>query len=203
MGDTVSEPKPNLNYYYIKPVLNIPNLGLVAIIIFIFCYLIIRWNYIGINWENEKCNNANFFLAPLYGKNSADTLQQCSADIVAKSVSDSLGKLDIQSQIIDLSNNISSIMTEIKNSPSTAGASVSSTVSGTATILSGIQKNIDNIKTALTKVLGSVVLSSYMSNGVIQSSKSLENSNLVNIVSQYSEANKNLLNDMKYPMPKV
>ena len=51
-----------------------------------------------------------------------------------------------------------------------------------------IQQNVMNVKNALTKILGSVVLSSYMTNGVIQSSQNLGNNILNDVVNKFSDA---------------
>lgn len=191
----------NLNYYYIKPTLNIPNITLILIIIIFFCYLILKMNYISTNWENEKCNNSNFFLAPLFGKDSETTLQQCTSDIVSKSVNDKLTKMNITKDVKDLNQKFDNLTNTIKNAVKSGGQSANNKVNSAANIISGIQKNIDNIKTALTKVLGTVILSSHMSNGIIQSTKTLENTDLVNIVNQYNNTKTELAKTNANPMP--
>jgi len=200
--DTKKTP-PNLNYYYIKPILNVPNVALVIIIISIFLYLILYWNYINTNWENEKCKNSNFFLAPIFGKDSTTTLQQCTADIIDKSVDESVKKFNIDGKIQDLSGNISQVLEGIKQAQKNGGSTVGSTMNNAASILTGIQKNIDNIKTAMSKVLGSVILSSYMSNGIIQSTQNLENTDLVNMVTQYNNVQNAINTNAQNTMPQV
>lgn len=199
MADT-STPKTNLNYYYIKPTLHIPNVVLILIIIAIFCYILIEWNYINVNWENEKCNNANFFLAPLFGKDSATTLQQCTTDIINKSVSDSVGKLDLSNKINDLSNNVANFKTSLE---SQKAGDVSKVFTAAADTITGIQDNVSKIKQALRQVLGSVVLNSYMYDGVIQSTKNLQNTDLVNMVNQYNAMQKNINQNAKDPTQQI
>ena len=199
MADT-STPKTNLNYYYIKPTLHIPNVVLILIIIAIFCYILIEWNYINVNWENEKCNNANFFLAPLFGKDSATTLQQCTTDIINKSVSDSVGKLDLSNKINDLSNNVANFKTSLE---SQKAGDVSKVFTAAADTITGIQDNVSKIKQALRQVLGSVVLNSYMYDGVIQSTKNLQNTDLVNMVNQYNAIQKNINQNAKDPTQQI
>ena len=199
MADT-STPKTNLNYYYIKPTLHIPNVVLILIIIAIFCYILIEWNYINVNWENEKCNNANFFLAPLFGKDSATTLQQCTTDIINKSVSDSVGKLDLSNKINDLSNNVANFKTSLE---SQKAGDVNKVFTDAANAITGIQNNVSNIKQALRQVLGSVVLNSYMYDGVIQSTKNLQNTDLVNMVNQYNAIQKNINKNATDPTQQI
>ena len=199
--NNIKETKIDLNYYYIKPVLNIPNLSLILIIIAFFCYLILHWNFVYSNWENEKCNNSNFFLAPIFGKNSATTLQQCTSDLINKSVDESLQHINIENKMIDMSNNITTIMNNVIKAKENGGTTVGNTMNSASTIITGIQSNIDNIKTALTKVLGSVVLSSYMSNGIIQSTQSLENTDLMNMVKEYGAVNNAILTREANPPP--
>lgn len=197
MADTnTAPPKADLNYYYIKPTLNIPNVIVILIIILFFCYLILQWNYINVNWENEKCNNANFFLAPLYGKDSATTLQQCTTDIINKTVNDSVGKLNLSSQIADLSGNV----TEFKNALSKQESnSVGATFKSAANIIAGIQENVSNVKEALSKTLGSVLLKAYMYDGVIQATQNLQNTDLVNMISQYDSVQKKVTSEAANP----
>ena len=192
--------KTNLNYYYIKPTLHIPNVVLILIIIAIFCCILIEWNYINVNWENEKCNNANFFLAPLFGKDSATTLQQCTTDIINKSVSDSVGKLDLSNKINDLSNNVANFKTSLE---SQKAGDVSKVFTAAADTITGIQNNVSNIKQALRQVLGSVVLNSYMYDGVIQSTKNLQNTDLVNMVNQYNAIQKNINQNANDPTQQI
>jgi len=197
MADTKTvTPKADLNYYYIKPTLNIPNVILILIIILFFCYLILKWNYINVNWENEKCNNANFFLAPLFGKDSATTLQQCTTDIINKTVSDSVGKLNLSSQISDLSGNIAEFRQSIKDQ---SGNQLPTTFNSAANIISGIQENVSNVKEALSRTLGSVLLNAYMYDGVIQSTQNLQNTDLVNMISQYDAVQKKVTSEAANP----
>lgn len=193
----------DLNYYYIKPILNVPNVALVIIIIAVFLYLILYWNYLNTNWENEKCNNANFFLAPMFGKSSVDTLQQCTSDIIDKSVDDSVKKFNIDGKIQDLSGNITQVLQGIQQAQKNGGNTVGTTMNNAASILDGIQKNIVNIKNTMSKVLGSVILSSYMSNGIIQSTQNLENTDLVNMVTQYSNVQSAMLSSASSNMPQA
>jgi hypothetical protein len=190
-----------LNYYYIKPTLNISNIILIIIIIVFFCILIFKWNYITLNWENEKCNNSNFFLAPMFGKNSTETLQQCTKDIITKSVKDNMTSINLTGQINELNTTFKNLETAINTASTTNTQGVSNTISSSANILSGIQNNINNMKTVLTKVLGSVVLTSYMNDGVIQSTQNLENTDLVNMANQYNAVNNAINNESANPMP--
>ena len=193
---TPEPPRPDLNYYYIKPTLNIPNIVLVLIIIVLFLYLILSWNYINTNWENEKCNNANFFLAPLFGKDSATTIQQCTTDIINKKVGDSIGKLNLSSQISDLSGNVAEYQDALSNSKN---GEVTTTISAASNIISGIQSNIVNIKEALSKTLGAVLLHAHMYDGVIQSTQNLQNTDLVNMITQYQGVQQNITKEASNP----
>lgn len=202
MADTSKPitPKPDLNYYYIKPTLNIPNVILVLIVIAFFLYLILSWNYINTNWENEKCNNANFFLAPLFGKDSATTIQQCTTDIIDKKVGDSVGKLNLSSQIADLSGNVSEFKTAIAKSN---GNGVNATINAASNIITGIQTNINNIKESISQTLGSVLLNAYMYDGIIQSTQNLQNTDLVNMINQYGAVQNKITTEAANPANKL
>jgi hypothetical protein len=193
----------DIKYYYIKPKLNIPNIFLVAIIIAFFCFLIFKWNYTSVNWENEKCNNSNFFLAPLYGKDAAETIKQCTADVVEKSVKDSLDTMNLTSKMSDLNTKFDAITKDFNNIGNNATAAASNTINNSANIIQKIQQNIDNVKTSLTKVLGSVILTTYMNDGVLQSTQNLQNTDLVNIVNKYNDFNNVASAEMSNPMPSL
>jgi hypothetical protein len=184
MADSAAvTPKPNLNYYYIKPTLNIPSVTLILIIIAIFLYLIIQKNYISINWENEKCNGVNFFFAPLYGQDSATTIQQCTTDIINKKVDDSINKLNLKDKLSELNTNVKDFVTDLNTKRE---QNIGDTYSTAATTLTAVSNTVDTIKKTLSNVLGSVILNSYMADGVIQSTQSLQNTDLANIKTQYT-----------------
>ena len=184
---TPTDPDP-LRYYYIKPTFSTPNVILILLVIIGFCYLIISWNYTSTNWDNVKCNNSNFYIAPLFGQDSTATLQQCTMDIANNAVTNSATNLNFQKQITDLSNNMTNLNDALHSTALDSVKQTGNTINAASNILTGIQQNIDNIKNTITKVLGSVIVSSYMSDGIIQSTQNLENTNLVNTMSQYNAA---------------
>jgi hypothetical protein len=174
--------------YYIQPSANVPNILAIVIIIAGFAFLIFKVTYTLITWEASKCKGANFMLSPFLGSNSADTFNKC-VQSAYNSVSSDTESVTYK-KIVDLEKNVAGLTTigvglkkksaDITGTPLTSAAN--DQLTGTIT----------NIQSAISKILGSVVLSSYLTNGVLQSSNTLENGDLTKLLKQYNNAGKNI-----------
>jgi len=178
--------------YYIQPSANVPNILAIIIIIAGFAFLIFKVTYTLITWEASKCKGANFMLSPFLGSNSADTFNKC-VQSAYNSVSSDTESVTYK-KIVDLEKNVGKLVgigeglqkksVDITGTPPTSGA--------TAQLTAQLTGTITNIQGAISKILGSVVLSSYLTNGVLQSSNTLENGDLTKLLKQYNNAGKNI-----------
>lgn len=165
--------------YYIQPSYNVVSIGLIIGIIVLFMFIIFNSLFIMVNWEGSKCKSSNFMFAPLFGKSSSDTFEQCVQTAYNKATTDTDSALYKKLNELD---------TDVITLTGTAAA-----VSGPVASTTNFTKNyntllgtINTIQSGLSKILGSVVLSSYLTNGVLQSSNTLENGELSNLIKQYN-----------------
>jgi len=189
MADTKQKiPIKSSAIYYIQPSANVPNILAIIIIIAGFAFLIFKVTYTLITWEASKCKGANFMLSPFLGSNSSDTFNKCVQSAYNNVSSDT--ESVTYKKIDDLNTNVGKLVgigeglqkksVAITGTPPTSGATAQLT--GT----------IKTIQDAISKILGSVVLSSYLTNGVLQSSNTLENGDLTKLLKQYNNAGKNI-----------
>ena len=178
-------PLPNIKklstVYYIQPSYNVVSIGLIIGIIVVFMFIIFNSLFIMVNWEGSKCKSSNFLFSPLFGKDSSDTFNQCVQTAYNKATTDTTSalykKLDtLDKDVVKLTGTATALNTKAASGVATNFTSNYNTLLGT----------INTIQSGLSKILGSVVLSSYLTNGVLQSSNTLENVELSNLIKQYN-----------------
>lgn len=183
MADTSITP-----IYFIKPSTSVPNLALVSIILFIGLYIIFVIISMAINWETKKCQGGNFLLAPLYGDDTSKTFSSCAEK--------SLNQISNNDNIYlkattDLTKAVDEMDKKLTNLSSAPAASTGST-SATSPSYSAMLTTVDTIQTALSKILGSVVLTANMNNGILQSTNSLQSGELTKLMNKYNSLGKNI-----------
>jgi hypothetical protein len=178
------------NYYYIQAKPTVASIGLVAIIIVVFLFLIYKVVYININWGGEKCKNSNFFLAPLFGQDSQATFNKCASDAMV----DAANKSDLNDKVKKLDEDVLSLNNKVSQLPSSGSSSASK---GFTDNYNRLLSTIETIQTSLSKVIGSIVLNSYMNNGVLESTNTLQNSQLTDLIKQYNSIGKDVYEQQK------
>ena len=177
---------PKQQFIYLEPKIKASSVSLVIIIIVFFAYIILKWNYMYSNWESIKCQNSNFYIAPIFGKDSSQTFSECTKQIQTDIVEAEINP--IHSRIDGLDSNITNINSALNKTIQTTSDMNSQANQNVLNLSTTIQQNIINVKNALSKILGSVVLSTYMTNGTIESSKNLGNNILSDVVTNFSQA---------------
>ena len=86
---------------YLEPKLKTTPYILVLCIIALFIWFIIQYNYVIKNWDNVKCEKGRFFIAPLFGKNSQTTFEECIAQEQSSSIQSTLEPIYSKIQNID------------------------------------------------------------------------------------------------------
>jgi hypothetical protein len=160
---------------------------MVIIIIVFFLFIIFKLLFISINWESEKCRNSNFFIAPLLGQDGETTFKQCANDAMKSALNDT--GTEYYKKLNTLTTNVSQIP-----AVTSSGSSGSSSTTDTqfSTNYNSLLSTIHTTQTALSKILGSIVLSSYLNKGVLQSTNNLQNSELTNLIDQYNTIGQNI-----------
>jgi hypothetical protein len=178
---------PQPKFIYLEPKIKASSVSLVIIIIVFFAFIILKWNYMYSNWDDIKCQNTNFYIAPIFGKDSSQTFSECTKQIQTDIIEAEMSP--IHSRIDGMDSNITNINAALNKTIQTTTDLNSQANQNVLNLSTTIQQNIINVKNALSKILGSVVLSTYMTNGTIQSSKNLGNNILTDVVSNFTEAN--------------
>ena len=172
--------KPSKTIYYIQPSYSVTNIGLIIIVIGAFMFLIFKVLFTIVDWEGSKCKGSNFMLSPLLGKDSSKTFNQCVQSSLNDATADTTSNL--YKKMDELTKAVNSLQTTTVASTTPPGTTDPKFTSNYNTLLG----TINTIQTGLSKILGSVVLSSYMTNGVLQSSNTLENGDLSKLIKQYN-----------------
>jgi hypothetical protein len=163
-------------YFYIKPTIRGSSVSLVIIIIVFFIWLMFKWSYIYMNWDSEKCKNLNFYFAPIYNQDSTKTFNDCISNKVSDQVKTTIDDLGFSKEIDDVKTDITKLSKEYEIIKSDGPGIVNNFKQANTDIVNNIKQNIINVKNTLSKVLGSVIISSYLNNGVIQASRSFNTS---------------------------
>ncbi len=177
---------PKLKYIYLEPKIKASSVFLVISIVLIFAFIILKWNYIYVNWEDVKCKNNNFYIAPIFGKDSEKTFLECTKKLETDIIDAEIAPLNRKINNID--SHIVSVKNKLDETINTTTDINSNSNKNILNLTTTIQQNIMNVKNALSKILGSIVLSTYMTNGVIQSSQNLGNNVLNDVVNKFSQA---------------
>lgn len=171
-------------FIYLEPKLKTTSVILVLFIIAFFFLLILYYNYVVKNWDDVKCEKGLFYIAPLFGKSSEDTFEQCISSKVDDTIKTEIGPLYDKIQNID--NSINSFY-DLQYNNSSTNIETNNLVQTTFTNLSiNMQKNILYVKNALNKILGALVLTSYMNDGAIKTTNSLEGSSFSKMMANFN-----------------
>jgi hypothetical protein len=176
---------PEKKFTYLQPKLKTTSVILVIFIIFITFWIVLRYVYIYSNWNNVKCKDGIFYVAPLFGKDSTKTINECMKEAEESAINKSL--TPINEKINDINTNIDKLDMKIEKSKSNASNMGSSINSSLFDATSGIQQNILYVKNALAKILGAIILSTNMNNGTITSTQALKDSSLSKIIKAFND----------------
>ena len=181
-SDTSVTPK---RFIYLEPRVKTSSVLLVLCLIAFFVWLILQYNYVIANWDDVKCEKGRFYIAPLFGKDSQDTFEQCISSQVNDAVKNELGP--VYDKIQNMDNSINEYY-NLQYNNSETNIQNNNTVQTTFTNLSvNMQKNILYVKNALNKILGALLLTSYMNDGAIKTTNSLQGSTFSQMMSNFNK----------------
>ena len=176
----LSEPSIK-KFTYLEPKLKTTSVFLVIFIIFFTFWVIMYYLHTYANWDSVKCNNGAFYIAPLFGKDSKKTLNEC----IMLSQEETINKhlIPVNKKIININDNIDVLKMKVAAKPTDNGSINSKLFDAT----SAIQQNILYVKNALSKILGAIVLSTNMNNGMITSTQALKDSSLSKMIQAFND----------------
>jgi len=93
----------------------------------------------------------------------------------------------VNKKIININNEIDEFNMKVATTNKNAANMGSSINSRLFDATSGLQQNILHVKNALSKILGAIVLSTNMNNGVITSTQALKNSSLSKMINAFND----------------
>ncbi len=172
-------------FTYLEPKLKTTSVILVLFIIFITAWFIMYYLHIYTNWDSIKCRSGAFYVAPIFGKDSKKTLDECIKLSQEETIEKSLKP--VNKKIIRINDDIDELNMKVATTKKNAANMGSSINSQLFDATSGIQQNILYVKNALSKILGAIVLSTNMNNGVITSTQALKDSSLSKMINAFND----------------
>lgn len=163
-------------FIYLEPQIKTTSVIFVFIIVAFFYWVIYQYNYVLKNWEDVKCKNGNFYFAQLYGKNKEETIKECTKIEQQNAIDKSLEP--IYNKINEISKKISNVGVNINNVQINANNKNENIQNILSNFTINVQKNILYVKESLSKIIGALILSTYVTDGTIKTTKVLENSSI-------------------------
>ena len=141
--------------------------------------------YIYSNWSSQKCLNGNWFLAPLFGKDSKKALNDCINESGVDVLGDELTNLNRRLEEND--NKLMSQDREIENIRN--GNTEINKVSrgGLYNVVTSSKENNERVKGALSNLTKSLLVSSKINQDTMNMSKTLNSSSFANMLKKYRD----------------
>jgi len=160
------------------------NLILFLFIIILFIVLITYWAYTKSNWEQVKCKDGRFWIAPLFGKSTEETIKECTSKeiqlTVNKELSSDLNRIQkLEQNVEDLSANITAVSNDAIGLHTTTGSTLDD-------ITNILESNITYVKEALSTILASIYISTNLNKGALTSYADLQKSDIAEIIDRYN-----------------
>jgi hypothetical protein len=192
-GSSSSSSVGNGGYSFLNPSsLQLPSAVTLILILMVFIVLIIYWAYIKSNWEQVKCKDGRFWIAPLFGKSTQETIKDCTTKEIQITVNKNLqGEIE---RLADLDASVNELQTQINDSSGEATTLKDDTKSTLTNITNILESNINYVKGALSTILASIYISSNLNKGALTSYADLQKSDIAEIIDKYNNVNMNEAN---------
>ena len=160
------------------------NILILIFIVILFVVLITYWAYTKSNWEQVKCKDGRFWIAPLFGKSAEDTIKECTSSeielTVNRELSADLERLQkLEDQVDDLSGNLANISNDATGLQNNTGSTLDN-------ITNILESNITYVKEALSTILASIYISTNLNKGALTSYADLQQSDIAEIIDRYN-----------------
>ena len=187
-GSSSSSSLGNGGYSFLNPSsLQLPSALTLILILMVFIVLISYWAYIKSNWEQVKCKDGRFWIAPLFGKSTQETIKDCTSKEIQITVNKNLqGEME---RLADLDASVNNLQTQIDNSSGEATTLENDTNSTLTNITNILESNINYVKGALSTILASIYISSNLNKGALTSYADLQKSDIAEIIDKYNNVN--------------
>jgi hypothetical protein len=174
-----------MNYYYLQPKALYVKYGLVALFIALFIIIVLGgYVYMLSNWNDIKCKNGNFYVAPLFFQDTDETMNFCLSSKIRSSIESKTE--NNQSAINTMKGNVSSLSNKIQSMDGTSQVLKTETESKLSSVTAILKQNVDYVKNALSTILGAIYISTNLNKGALTSYEDLQKSEIANIIDNYN-----------------
>ncbi len=173
---------------YHRPNPKVSSIITILVVIVIIVLFLFKYVYIYSNWSSQKCLNGNWFLAPLFGKDSKKALNDCINESGVDVLGDELTNLNMRLEEND--NKLMSQDEEIENIRN--GNTDINKVSrgGLYNVVTSSKENNERVKGALSNLTKSLLVSSKINQDTMNMSKTLNSSSFANMLKKYRDVSK-------------
>jgi ABC-type multidrug transport system fused ATPase/permease subunit len=177
-----------INMEFLKPnLLQVPSVIFLLVILLVFIVLISYWAYIKSNWEQVKCKDGRFWIAPLFGKSTQETIKDCTTKEIQLTVNKNLqSEIERLAELDDSVSNLQALLADNESNTSSLRSDTNSTLTNITNIL---ESNINYVKGALSTILASIYISSNLNKGALTSYADLQTSDIAEIIDKYNNVN--------------
>lgn len=157
---------------------------MIIFIISLILFIILKYVYLKSNWDSVMCDNGLFFVAPFFGESSEETLKKCSVKNLEDSIQSKLLPYDLK--ISSMNTELQRLNTELQNVENQNDEYVVETDNNIDNIATTTRRNIEYVKNSLEKIITSMIISTNINNGVLNSAKTLNDTSISQIVDNYN-----------------
>jgi len=174
------------SYYYLQPnFLDTPSNLTVLIVLLIAVHVISNYIYIYSNWESEKCKPGNFFLAPLFFKDTKRTIMECMGSILEENITRNFE--NIANKVSGFETNITNLSNDVDNLSNEANGFSDSTSSRLASATNTLRESVEYAKNSMSTILGALFINSQMSNDTLNVVSDIDKTTVSNIINDFNE----------------
>tara|TARA_B100000424_G_C22916154_1_gene487470 strand:- start:208 stop:942 length:735 start_codon:yes stop_codon:yes gene_type:complete len=174
------------DYYYLRPsYLDTPSFITLLIILILTLYSISNYIFILSNWDSEKCHDGNFYVAPLYYKDTKQTIKECTEPMIKESVNNHLK--NINNRVSTTENEVNNMKNNMGNLENEAAGFDETTTSKLATATNSLRESVEYAKNSLSTILGALFINSNMNNETLNTVKEIDKTTISNIINDFDE----------------
>jgi hypothetical protein len=167
-----------------QPKFKTASVGIIILIVGLIIFLILKYVYLKSNWDSVMCDNGLFFVAPFFGENSEETLRKCSEKNLEDSIQNKLLPYDIK--LSSMNTEIDRLNKNLQGVEKQNDDYVVETDNNIDNIATTTRRNIEYVKNSLEKIITSMIISTNINNGVLNSAKTLNDTSISQIVDNYN-----------------
>ena len=173
-------------FYYLRPTyLDTPSFLVIFLILLFSVYAITSYVYIYSNWDTEKCSDGRFYVAPLYFKDTRQTIKECTEPIIRDSVNTHLR--DINNRVRNTEEKVNNMDSNMDSLRKEAAGFDSTTSSRLADATNSLRESVEYAKNSLSTILGALFVNSNMNNETLNTVREIDKTTISNIINDFDD----------------